>query len=252
MAAPAVALIDRSAAPLSPGSLAHVAQALQTQVDRDFGPAWGARATVVTAAGADAPLGTWPLYVVDVPKSGFGVHLDGDGTPYAEVCAGEGWTLAASHLLLEMIADPRGDRLMEGPDLGSRLGHRRVRYLVEVCEPCRTFHYVVDGVEVSDFVTPDYYRCDGTAVDFLRLLRRPLEVRLGCSLSWQDPFDRRWHQKRPDGELARSSNQIDPSRGARQDRERAFPEDAGRHALLGATGRGRSSAGRRRGAGASP
>jgi hypothetical protein len=234
MAAPAVALIDRSAAPVSQASLAHVAQALKTQVDRDFGPAWGARATVTTAAGPDAPLGTWPLYLVDTPASGFGVHLDGDGAPYAEVCAGDGWTLAASHLLLEMIADPRGDRLMDGPDLASRLSQRRVRYLVEVCEPCRTFHYVIDGVEVSDFVMPDYYRADGTAVDFLRLLRRPLEVRLGCTLSWQDPHDRHWHQKRADGVLARSSAPIDPRHGARQDRERAFPEDAGRHALFGA------------------
>jgi hypothetical protein len=248
MAAPAVALIDRSASPVSQARLVHAARALQTQVDRDFGPAWGARATVTAAAGPDAPLGTWPLYLVDVPELGFGVHLDGDSAPSAEVCAGEGWTLAASHLLLEMIADPRGDRLVDGPDLGSRLSHRRVRYLVEVCEPCRTFHYVIDGVDVSDFVTPDYYRCDGTAVDFLRLLRRPLEVRLGCSLSWQDPHDRHWHQKRDDGVLARSPEPIDPSRGARQDRERAFPEDAGRHALFG----GRSSAGRRRGARASP
>src|SRR5215472_6540310 len=244
MAGPTVALIDRSAVPASQGSLVHVAHALQTQVDRDFGPAWGARATVTAAAGSGAPPGAWPMYVVDTPEAGFGVHLSSGGAPYAEVCAGQGWTLAASHLLLEMIADPRGDRLMEGPEFGSCLTNRRVRYLVEVCEPCRTFHYVIDGVDVSDFVTPDYYRADGTAVDFLRLLRRPLEVRSGCSLAWQDPDDGHWHQKRADGVLARSSTPIDQSRGARQDREHAFPEDADRHALLGA----RPSAGRRRGA----
>jgi hypothetical protein len=188
------------------------------------------------------------MYVVDKPDAGFGVHLDAGGTPYAEVCAGAGWTLTASHLLLEMIADPRGDRLMDGFDFGAFLTHRRVRYLVEVCEPCRTFHYVIDGVMVSDFVTPDYYRADGTAVDFLRLLRRPLEVRIGCSLSWQDPDDRHWHQKRADGALARSSTPIDPDRRARQDRDRAFPEDADRHAVLAA----RSSGSRRRAARASP
>jgi len=247
-AAPAVVLCARSSAPLSAGSLAHVAQALQTQVDRDFGPAWGARARVSAAAGPVAPPGSWPIYLVDGPDAGFGVHLDAVGVPYAEVRAGVGWSLAASHLLLEMIADPRGDRLMDGFDFGAFLTHRRVRYLVEVCEPCRTFHYVIDGVMVSDFVTPDYYRADGKAVDFLRLLRRPLEVRIGCSLSWQDPDDRHWHQKRADGALARSSTPIDPNRGARQDRERAFPEDADRHALFAA----RSSGGRRRGARAVP
>jgi len=234
MTPPAVVLLDGSAAPMSRGNLAHIAQALQTQVDRDFGPAWGARASLSAGVGEAGQPGAWPIHVLDAPRAGFGVHLDAGGSPYAEVWAGAGWTLAASHLLLEMIADPRGDRLMEGPEPGSCYALRRVRYLVEVCEPCRTFHYVIDGVEVSDFVTPDYYRTDGTAVDFLRLLRRPLEVRLGCSLSWQDPNDRHWHQKRVDGELARSAEPIDPGRGARQDRERAFPEDADRHARLGA------------------
>lgn len=245
-AVPAVALVDRTATPLAPACVVHVARALQTQVDRDFGPAWGARARV-TAAAEGVPPGAWPMYLVDSPDTGYGIHLDDGGTPFAEVGAGGGWTLAVSHLLLEMIADPRGDRLVDGPGIGSHLTHRRVKYLVEVCDPCLVFHYVIDGVEVSDFVTPDYYRTDGTAVDFLRLLRQPLEVRPGCSLSWQDPDDGHWHQLRADGTLARSPRRVDPARSARQDRERAFPGDAGRHALLGA---GRS-AGRRRGARAS-
>lgn len=227
-------------------SLAHVAQALQTQVDRDFAPAWGARAVVTAAPGTSAPAGAWPIYVAGTPDAGFGVHVGRDG-PFAEVCAGEGWSLAASHLLLEMLADPRGDRLADGPDAVSCLIHRRVRYLVEVCDPCRTFHYVIDGVEVSDFVTPDYFRMDGIAVDFLRLLRRPLEVRPGCSLAWQDPDDRHWHQRRADGTVVRSADPVDPRRGPRVDRERAFPEDAGRHGLLALRRGARPSAGRRRG-----
>jgi hypothetical protein len=245
VAAPAVALVNRSAGPVGPACVAHVARALQTQVDRDFGPAWGARARV-TAAVEGVPPGAWPMYLVDSPDAGYGIHLDDGGMPFAEVGAGEGWTLAASHLLLEMIADPRGDRLVEGPGIGSHLTHRRVRYLVEVCDPCRAFHYVIDGVEVSDFITPDYYRMDGTAVDFLRLLRRPLEVRPGCSLAWQDPADGHWHQVHAGGVVARSEQPVDPRRGPRQDRERAFPGDAARHAQLGGL------TGRRRGAGATP
>jgi hypothetical protein len=242
MAAPAVALVNRSSAPLGPACVAHVARALQTQVDRDFGPAWGALARV-TASAEGVPPGAWPMYLVDSPDAGYGIHLDDGGTPFAEVGAGEGWTLAASHLLLEMIADPRGDRLVDGPATGSYLTHRRVKYLVEVCDPCRAFHSVIDGVEVSDFVTPDYYRTAGTAVDFLRLLRRPLEVRPGGSLSWQDPDDRHWRLARADGALARSAEPVDPRLSPRRDRERSFPEDAGRH--------GRLLPGRRRGAGAS-
>lgn len=216
-------LVDRSARRVGAARLAHVAQALQTQVDRDFGPAWGVRATVSAAAGTSAPVGAWPISVVDAPRGGLGVHLDAEREPCAEVRAGKGWTLDASHLLLEMIADPGGCRFMEGPSIGAVLRRRSVWYLVEVCHPCRPFHYVIDGVEVADFVTPDYYGMEGTAVDFLRLLRRPLEVPRGGSLCWQDPGDGHWYQQGPDGVCHRSGDPIRPDRNPREERTRAFP-----------------------------
>jgi hypothetical protein len=227
--------------------LIHVAQSLQTQVDRDFSAAWGARARVRAAPGTAAPDGTWPIYLVGGHEMGPGIHAGDGGDPFAEVTCGDGWTLAASHVLLEMIADPRGDRLMDGPRPAPGTGRRPVRYLVEVCDPCQVFHYVIDGVEVSNFVTPDYYRADAMAVDFLRLIRRPLEVWPGCSLAWQDPEDGHWHQKRPDGTFARSAEPIQPGRRPREDRDRAFPEDAGRHTLAAIRRRRTASAGGRRG-----
>jgi hypothetical protein len=231
---PSVVLVDRSPEPVSGARLAHVARALQTQVDRDFGAVWGVGVRVTAATCTAVPAGAWTISIVGEPVSGLGVRLDAHGRPVADVRAGEDWTLAASHELLEMIADPRGGRFMEGrrPATGARL--HRVRYLVEVCDPCEVHPYVIDGVEVSDFVTPDYYRADaahGTAVDFLRKLRRPLEVSAGCYLSWHDPDDGHWHQRRPDGTVSRSRGPLDPRRSPRDDRDRAFPDEAGRHDL---------------------
>jgi hypothetical protein len=225
MTSPSVVLVDQSTEPLSPALLAHVARAFQTQIDRDFSAAWGARARITAAGGSRAPEAVWPLYLLDPAGARPGVHLDAGGEPFAEVAAGEGWTVAASHALMEMIADPHGDRLMPGPPADGRARRCLLRYLVEVCAPCQSFHYVIDGVEVSDFVTPDYYRADGTALDFLRLLRRPLEVRPGCSLSWQDPRDGHWHQHRPDGTVRRSGEPSDPLRNPREDRDRVFPPE---------------------------
>jgi hypothetical protein len=234
MTGPDVVLVDRSREPASTARLVQVGRALQTQVDRDFSTVWGARARVVIASGTATPGGAWTVAIVDEPVAGLGIHLARDGSPHAEVRASRDWTLAASHVLLEMAADPRGQRFMEGPGIGSRSRSRRVRYLVEVCDPCELFHYEIDGVRVSDFVTPDYYRAEapaGTAFDFLRRLRRPLEVPRGGCLSWQDMEEGRWHLRRPDGSSATSGARGDAGLSTRDDRNAAFADDTGRHDL---------------------
>src|SRR5205085_9105341 len=99
--------------------------------------------------------------------------------------------------------------------------------------PCRRHRYEIDGVEVSDFVTPDYYRADappGTAFDFLRRLRRPLEVPRGGFLAWQDPADGRWRQRGADGTVA-TAIPGEPARSPRSERDRAFPDAGRRHEL---------------------
>ena len=91
--------------------------ALQKQVARDFGPIWGVRATV-DAFGKlkDVPLGYWPVIVRD--DIGFpgaaGIHLDKGGQPYALVQYSADWVLTTSHEILEMLADPFGNRLVAG------------------------------------------------------------------------------------------------------------------------------------------
>ena len=67
----------------------------------------------------------------------------------------DAWTVVLSHEVLEMLADP----------CGNHLSPRRIRrdptsassYLVEVCDPCQSIWYPVNGVPVSDFYTPRYF-----------------------------------------------------------------------------------------------
>lgn len=240
MAGQDVVLIDRSSEPVSTARLVQVVRALQTQIDRDFAAAWGACARLWPATVGSLPDGAWAIAIVDEPPAGGGIRTRPDGRPLAEVRRGRDWTIVASHLLLEMLADPHGTRLVEGRDSTSPSRAPRVRYLVEVCDPCRRFHYEVEGVVVSDFVTPDFYRASappGTALDFLRRIRRPLEVPRGGHLSWQDLADGRWHERGADGSTSVSAARYDPARNPRADRDGAFP--ASRRHELSATRRAR-------------
>ena len=93
------------------------------------------------------------MIVQDVQDAA-GVHLDKKGQPFSLVEAGNSWSLTASHGVLEMLADPFGNRLIAGPSPKS--GQGRVEFLVEVCDPSEDSAnaYTVNDVLVSDFYTP--------------------------------------------------------------------------------------------------
>jgi hypothetical protein len=155
-------------------------------------------------AGADGlNPGTWPLRIVApdrMPDAAGGIHLDESGQPYALVPAGPDWTVAASHELLEMVVDPYGNRLAGGPSASPDAAGRAVFYLVEICAPCETMTYSINGTRVSDFVLPAFYD-RGTAgpLDLLGQVTGPLQILPGSYLSWYDPDDGAWHQALPDG-----------------------------------------------------
>src|SRR5437899_11934449 len=128
MATPSITIYNRSSSPLAETRLDELAQALQTQVDRDLGPVWGVTALISTCRPERADARSWHLIVVDRPRLGLGVHVDGRGRPFAEVQACEDWTLAASHALLEMLVDPRGARFMLARPFAPGSERRAVRY----------------------------------------------------------------------------------------------------------------------------
>jgi hypothetical protein len=194
-----VALVpDRSRVRAAEG--ARVAAALATQVARDFAPVWNLRATVTPFARLeDVPLGHWPVIVRDEVGDAEGYHDDADGRPFALVEHGRGWSLTASHEVLEMLADPFGRRMIDGPS--PVRGQGRVRFLVEVCDPCGAaeFGYRVDGALVSDFYTPAYFaprRAAGRRYSHTGAIRGPRQVLRGGLLSWKHPPSRHWFQLR--------------------------------------------------------
>jgi len=119
-----------------------------------------------------------------------GIHLDKDGQPFALVTAGDDWPLTACHEILEMLANPFGNRVIAGDSPKSDQG--RVEFLVEVCDPSEAaeFGYTVNGVLVSDFYTPNYFdpiQAPGVRYSFTGALTEPRQVVAGGYLSWHEP-----------------------------------------------------------------
>ena len=195
-----IALVSENSA-VSGEELTRVAAALDKQVTRDLGPIWNVEATVNPVFNLeDVPIGYGPIILV-APDSyrgpALGYHQDNFGQPYAKIPATPSWSLAASHEYLEMVVDPFGDRMIPGPSPED--GKVRVSYLVEVCDPVQNpeFSYTVNGVLVSDFVTPAFYGPVDTGsvrYSFTGAATSPWEVKEGGYISWRNQDTERMEQ----------------------------------------------------------
>jgi hypothetical protein len=184
---------------VSPADLMRVGAAIQKQVENDFSPVWGVRATISPLGSLrDLSSGYWPVVIRDdIGPNLPGAHWNETQLkPFALVTYQEDeWTLTTSHEVLEMLADPFGKTFMTGPSLQADEG--TVEYLVEVCDPCQdgSFGYTVDGVIVSDFVLPAYYNASGSGqYSFAKNIKEPRDVLDGGYVSWRDPVTENWTQ----------------------------------------------------------
>ena len=195
-----VALVSESSE-IDAAQVGRVAAALQKQVARDFGPIWQVQATVAAfPALHQVPRTHWPIVVRDTidDPSAAGYHDTEDGRPASLVRYSPDWALTCSHECLEMLADPEGNRLIDGPSPVPDQGG--VRFLVEVCDPSEDirFGYTVDGVAVSDFYTPRFFdpiTRTGERYSFTGAIESPRTVLPGGYLSWVDPGSGRLWQE---------------------------------------------------------
>ena len=203
MPLPVIAVTNASTC-LTDSQVEAVLPALQKQVSIDFKAYWELDCTL-TFLSKDQSLtnGWWQIFVLDNPDQAgvLGYHeLTGDGNPLGKIFAqfdirnGSSWTVTLSHELLEMLADPWINWCAVGND-------NRV-YALEVCDLVEAdeLGYQIDGVLVSDFVTPAWFEptC-ADRLDFRRHLTRELEVHAGGYVSVFDPH-RGWTQISARGE----------------------------------------------------
>ncbi|MBQ5964347.1 hypothetical protein [Massilia sp. ZL223] len=183
------------------GEVARVSAALQRQVQSHLSRVWEINATVDAFERLeDVPIDYWPVIIrddIDVPNAA-GIHLDQDGQPFALVQHSSGWSLTASHEVLEMLCDPFGNRVKAGPS--PMPGQGRVNFLVEVCDPSEAvaYGYTINGVTVSDFYTPSYFdpiAVAGVRYSWTGAIEAPRQVLKGGYISWHDPVTDEWFQQ---------------------------------------------------------
>ncbi|MDN3273764.1 hypothetical protein QWJ07_05890 [Frankia sp. RB7] len=195
-----VALVSEESK-IKPTELAKVAGALSKQISRDFGPIWKINADVAAYEHLeDMPLDYWPIIIKDDigDPSAAGYHEDKHGQPFSLVMYDRSWSLTASHECLEMLADPFGRRTVAGESPVKNQG--RVNFLVEVCDPCEAANcaYTINGIQVSDFYTPNYFDpmpAAGVRYSYTGSLKEPRQVLKDGYLSWYVPSTKTWWQR---------------------------------------------------------
>jgi hypothetical protein len=193
-----------------PVDLVHAAAvALNLQVTRDLPQFWPVTASVMYLPTAHKiPVGVWPVLLVEkLPPGEGGFHADKHKQPYSKVIASPSdntWTIDASHEILEMLVDPYGNRMQSSVAIeivGDKIqdGTGQYGYLVEACDPCEdnSYAYTVNGIAVSDFITPHFYdplKTSGTRYSFADNIKAPRQILPGGYISFVDPIKDEWEQ----------------------------------------------------------
>ncbi len=186
-----IEVVNRSTV-ISDATLKSYCAALQIQVERDFAPLWGIGATVALVAqpSNDHP---WVMFVMDDSDvvGALGYHdFTPTGQPVAKVFAktdqhyGLSTSVTMSHELLEMLGDAGCDLTAQASDT------QFVAY--EACDPVEddSLGYQINGVQVSDFVTPAYFMPQppsGAKFDFMNHVHAPFTIAPGGYLAVWDP-----------------------------------------------------------------
>jgi hypothetical protein len=182
---------------VTPADLAKWSDAVNKQLARDFFPIW--QRTTTCAAFPDeasVPVGHWKVFIADdIHEPGAaGYHTDEHHQPvaYVQYDRSGGTSVTLSHEVLEAAVDPFGNRMLpvDLPKYG------RVRMLVEICDPPEALSYSVNGVQVSDFITPEWYDPAPTGIrySFLNKIARPKTILKGGYCSFLTA-DGNWHQQ---------------------------------------------------------
>jgi hypothetical protein len=183
-------------------TMAAAAAALNIQVTRDLPKFWNIDASVEYLPDAHSiPQGVWPVLIVkSLPPDEGGFHMTRHNQPYAKIVVTPGsdeWTVDASHETIEMLVDPNGNRLQTATAIQVKDGEivdgvGKFEYLVEACDPCEadSSTYAIDGIRVSDFITPDFYDPSPSAAvrySFNATLTKPRQILPGGYISFVDP-----------------------------------------------------------------
>jgi hypothetical protein len=223
---PTVAVVNDASSGLSDADAKAMVEAVAHQVLYDFGPRWHIGGHFVfVGAGKTPPAGAWVVALLDSSDmaGALGYHdLTPEGLPLGKVFAGTDRQYGASvsvtlsHEVLEMLGDPWIDLAAQSDD--GKFYAWEAGDAVEA----DSLGYLVNGLQVSAFVTPAWFGHGSGDVCFpAGRVSRPFELAPGGYISVFDPGSGQgWTQLYAQGssakpaELARSV----PPVGSRRER----------------------------------
>ena len=188
---PVIYVRNESGGFLSDEQVSSLVPSVQRQVTEHFEPVWGVGARLVFASG-EVPKDAYQVVVyrnaADAADAGFfGYHFSPAGYPVASIFAeadmADDGTIGdtLSHEVLEMLIDPACNLYAHRP---SAVGRPERIYFYEVCDAVQCHKYKIDGVEVCDFVYPEWFESNWPAgsrrFDHLGLIGRPFQVLPNC------------------------------------------------------------------------
>lgn len=169
---------------LTPSVLGRIVDALDRQCMEHFAPAWEILPPELTTQDDTS---AFPIVIFDsADQAGvLGYHsVDPLGRAYGRVflapILGGGGTLfespnalsvTLSHEVLELIADPYVS-FWSDSTAGKEVA-------LEVCDPVEADAYDIDGVSVSNFITPRWFRAGPGPYDYMGMLGAPLGLTSG-------------------------------------------------------------------------
>src|ERR1700694_841629 len=162
--------------------LGKLTAALQKCYDQYFLPVWGYPLKLYIAT--EAKPSDWQFIYFDTADQAgaLGYHdLNKDGQPVSKIFVkttladNQLVSVTACHELFEMAIDPIANLWAEAAD--------GTEYAYEMCDPVEEDTFLVDGIEMSNFVHPSWFEPfkhpPGTKYDHLGLLTKPFSMTKG-------------------------------------------------------------------------
>jgi hypothetical protein len=180
-----IAVINESTA-ITDAQVQAMIPAFATQWNRDLAPIWTLDQVQLTwtPKTEQPPATSWWLVFVDDTDHGSDLayhDLTSSGLPLAKVFVrtiladSSSVSVKASHELCEMAVDPKNKLAARHPD--------GTFWACEICDPVDSdeYGYEIDGVRVSDFVTPAWFGAKGATgpFDFQKHITSAFEVLAG-------------------------------------------------------------------------